>query len=173
MTTEKPDPAALIERMIDAAMTKRSLVERDMKTADEWAPDTKAAFLEYDAANQALLSALQPQPGADDAAVLEKQFRRAWTPNDTDAEEVLKAVLARMSGPQWRDIDEQTPERCIVAVKARSGAWLVGEARRNEDTGHWWWANEDAGMYHAEEIHLTHNDPSYWQPLPAAPTEVK
>lgn len=56
---------ALITALVHAAMDKQRLVLRDAETVDEWAEDTKAAMVKFDAASQALRARLT----AGDAAI--------------------------------------------------------------------------------------------------------
>lgn len=74
---------------------------------------------------------------------------------------------------EWRDaasIPKGAPVIVCVTLY-HAGRRVVGEAHwveqdDAEDGGAWWWANQDAGDYHAEPIagHITN-----WMPMPELP----
>jgi len=74
-------------------------------------------------------AALTPKPlsVAPDDEALFKRFRRAWTPNDTDAEEVLEALRRRIAElrAEVAAKDEEFVNADTRAALAKS-AWKVG-----------------------------------------------
>jgi hypothetical protein len=118
MTTEKPDPAALIHRfgaLVDRLERTGVSAGRSREKADARGAsiglanyDEEEAFRQASAdVRAAYAAALQPQPGADDAAALDKLVDLwdaacgdlATGPHVAAYREHRAAVLARMSTP--------------------------------------------------------------------------
>ncbi|WP_453978604.1 hypothetical protein [Brevundimonas sp. Marseille-Q4549] len=87
---------------------------------------------------------------------------------------------------QWQKIETFTESGqgnpVIVAVPAKEGGWIVGEAWKSvmepddayRGNDGWWWAGTSTGDACNDPIRfMNHGDAEWWMPLPAAPTGAK
>lgn len=92
---------------------------------------------------------------------------------------VEAALAARPAAPEaqgaWSFDMEAAPRDgtpVIVAAEShhKDGEPIVGEAYIDADNGgHWWWAGESYGGYHAAPLHEVGNPPYAWHPMLDAP----